>query len=311
MKRITKRKTTSATVISPLTIGRALVILATSCAALSPTPPQLRSVQSLSSRSRRRNSDSGESYSSGLATLRYRNGGEEQLSADGSGVVSEPQHPTRAVLMVPQLFITLFRLPVIVAPSLQMRSIPSPPSRDQLVMDEYLEFIERRYSRMHPKPQHTVIDFHPAAWGVLQHLFSGPTISAAPHGAQHTEESPLQHQDSSHEDVEEDPLNVLGLSDLASAELRQRLHVAVAAVGGRTSSYVSLSFPAQLRLLFSTLRRVAFMSVYSTRILAAFFGRVASQIATKGGFRNSGALRLIVVMVCLVNMIRSLHSNLP
>jgi len=251
-------------------------------------------------------------------------------------------------------------------------------------MDEYIEFAEKRYSRMHPeyhaKQQHkkqarqgsnqqgdgrrprVMLDFTlPRKIFMLTlslhrsaPLTILPTVASS---SSSSEPKPTQEDI----DEEEDPLNVLGLSGLASARLRQRLHVprdlrdehmliasstqsavnfltycvntgrplvhvhpsadgkevssssspssaAAAADGGRTSSYIALSFPAQFKLLVNTMRRLVVAFVRTTRITTAFAKRACEEILNKGGFRNTVQLAS-VASVAIIFMFKPLFKG--
>ena len=78
--------------------------------------------------------------------------------------------------------------------------------------------------------------------------------------------------------------------------------------GGRTSSYTSLSFTAQFKLLFSTLRNVTLAFVNTMQILTSFASRMVSEVLDKGGFRRS--IRLMsIVPIMLVFMFKPLFRG--
>lgn len=242
-------------------------------------------------------------------------------------------------------------------------------------MDEYIEFAEKRYSRMHPEyharrsqPKHqqkqvrqakgqqvadgrrprVVLDFALPRKIFMETLSlhrCTPFAILPTKPSSSSEPKPTQEEI---EDEEEDPLNVLGLSGLASARLRQRLHVprdlrdehmllasstqsavnfltycvntgrplvhahpsaegkevssssaAAAADGGRTSSYIALSFPAQFKLLVATMRRLVVAFVRTTQIMTAFAKRACEEILNKGGFRNTVQLASVASVAIL------------
>lgn len=112
-------------------------------------------------------------------------------------------------------------------------------------MDEYIEYVERRYSRSHPKQHNTqqlkntrrprvVLDFqlprkiflyavalHRPAPGLTSNPLAAKPLMAPNTVAANYQAAAVVQDD----DGEEDFLNVLGLSSLASPQLRQRLHV--------------------------------------------------------------------------------------
>jgi len=334
-----------------------------------------------------------------IGALHYRDGDEDQSSsmrvanrsavdeATGSNTATTistetPSHSnsSRGVSKV-NLFMPIVGL---------MPSMPPVPSqhsveedKEQLAMDQYLEYLDRRYSRLKPqsKMSHNkrpkggvIMDIPPIRkifFSTLS-LHKLPVLTAAAFGSplfstltsiSSSEEEKKKAKESrevrrealrrnGHE--EEDALKSLGLSSLASARLQQRLHVprdlrdeymsltsgttnavnfinhivhlndvpvilspkkmaadkAVAAdmEGGRTSSYTSLSFTAQFKLLFSTLRNVTLAFVNTMQILTAFASRMVSEVLDKGGFRRS--IRLMsVVPIMLVFMFKPLFRG--
>lgn len=243
-----------------------------------------------------------------------------------------------------------------------MPSIPSRPpaavsaaraaEQEQQMLDEHLEYLERRYRRTHTTTQKrnsddqggqrprvfldlhlprkifmSTVSFH----RVLASPSTASTMMSEQRSAANANEAAPILEDN------DDPLNALGLTNLASARLRQRLQVhpdlrdehalitsylgmvgrqthhafqsatilgsaalkppatatkevAKGDAGGRTSSYVSLSFPAQAKLLASTLQRLCVAFVQTTRILASFASRMIKSILEQGGFRKSARM---------------------
>ena len=137
----------------------------------------------------------------------------------------------------------------------------------------------------------------------------------------------------------EDPLNVLGLSNLASARLRQRLHVprdlrrevsllttstenavnlfnhyvrtptsnnsTPIQIGGRLAAFVSLSFLGQLKLMINTLITFTKALITSLKIMANFASRAIPEILNNGGFGHS--VRMVsVVSIAIILMFRPL-----
>lgn len=89
---------------------------------------------------------------------------------------------------------------------------PSPPTQRPTIeleqeMDEYIEYLDRRYTRMHPKrsPSKIVYKYFNLQGKILSSLLPSPTSSGSSN-KDHT-------------------IKILGLSGLASKRLRQRLHV--------------------------------------------------------------------------------------
>lgn len=378
---INMKQTKTIAATSPAAMGKALVLLATSCAALSSGPPipvgrrgivsqQQRSAaqHSVTKAGRFHQMNGGSNAPHSMVALHYRDGDEDQpLNMQAANINAVNSASTSAT--------------------------------EQLVMDEYLEYVERRYSRMHPKhrPQQptssknitrprVVLDFDLprkiflstlafhrsppsplASLGQLRRLsrqavvlsLKQPTVAstdsydrAAAVSARHVPQ----------EDEEEDPLNVLGLSSLASARLRQRLHVprefrdeymqltttsasavnfinhymhlsdhtpkasspatsaatgataatneaeAVVNLGGRTSSYISLSFTVQFQLLLATLNRIASAFVHTIKIMTAFSSRMFSEILDKGGFGHSVRM-MSVTSVAILFMFKPLFQG--
>jgi len=108
-------------------------------------------------------------------------------------------------------------------------------SKEQLVMDEYLEFVQRRYNRLHiittstSKQTQSILPSSSSSSHqrlMLSHrplsLLSQPT-ARSPSISRRIAASNV----SVEKKLEEDPLQALGLSGLASDKLRQRLHVHV------------------------------------------------------------------------------------
>ena len=92
---------------------------------------------------------------------------------------------------------------------------PSPPTQRPTIeleqeMDEYIEYLDRRYTRMHPKrqsPSSIVYKYFNLQGKILSSLLpSSQTSSGSSNNKDHT-------------------IKILGLSGLASKRLRQRLHV--------------------------------------------------------------------------------------
>jgi len=401
-----RTKSNTAVATSPAAMGKALVLLATSCAALSgqSTIPAARRGASLTASHRRSvrtmmvHRGGGEKLRPTMA-LHYRDGDEDQSSEmraanrdavaeasttatpSKSGVdpaaASTPTPSTPTGHRVSTHFILAPIVRLMPMPSMTMvRVKPSTASSSskeederQVVMDEYLEYVERRYARMHPKHHgehavrpkpRVVFDFHLPRKIFLSTLalHRSPPLTASTQQPQQEQQQPTTTTTASAttgyavaaarqaEDVDDDddPLNALGLTNLASARLRERLslHVprglrdeasflhhcihplsdhassrakgaaAAAALavdaGGRTSSYIALSFAAQFKLLVATLGRIASAFVTTMRIMTAFGSRAFSEILNKGGFKNS--LRMMsVASVAILFMFRPLFRG--
>ena len=91
--------------------------------------------------------------------------------------------------------------------------LPSPPTQPPTIeleqeMDEYIEYLDRRYTRMHPKRSPSIVYKYFNLQGkILSSLLPSPTTSSgSSNNKDHT-------------------IKILGLSGLASKRLRQRLHV--------------------------------------------------------------------------------------
>ena len=305
LKRSMKQKTSATTAISPLAVGKVGVLLS-SCAALSGPialgtaishlPKLVAPARPARPPGRLRTDAACDgSYAPVLLTLRYRDGDESSAEISAFGVENQTASHSclteQTVSMVPQLLSTLFLTTII-----RLKSPPAAPSgpcdqgsdQEQLVMDEYLEFIERRYSRMLPKPEHS-LDFQSVVWGDQQKWCE----------AQQFEESPVQ-QDGPHEEVEDDPLIVLGLSDLASDRLRQRLHLPTKAARGRTSLCPSLAFFVQLQPFFSALRRLAHTFAHTMQVLTVIARRVAREFVSTGRIQDERAVGAAFVAMFLL-----------
>ena len=406
-----RRDNSTANATSPLAMGKALVLTITvgSAAAFSGGSSNSAIQTQRISTSRRihhnspnynrhflHNPNHSNNEFHSIGALHYRDGDEDQSSsmrvanrsavdeATGSNtattISTETPHSnsSRGVSKV-NIFMPIVGL---------MPSMPSVPSqhsveedKEQLAMDQYLEYIDRRYSRLKPTSSHNkrpkggvIMDIPPIRkifFSTLS-LHKLPVLTAAAFGSplvstltaiSSSEEEKKKAKESREVRREalrrngnesEDALKSLGLSSLASARLQQRLHVprdlrdeymsltsgttnavnfinhivhlndvpvilspkkttadkAVAAdmEGGRTSSYTSLSFTAQFKLLFSTLRNVTLAFVNTMQILTAFASRMVSEVLDKGGFRRS--IRLMsVVPIMLVFMFKPLFRG--
>ena len=397
-----------------MAMGKALVILATSCAALSSQPmaattrgvsaSQPRSSTMRGGRTGRSNSRNND-FNSSLVALHYRDGDADQ-SAEMQSVnrqainTATVEAASNSNLATPTLDgeassersrsnFTFKSLPTIVNPptlqllvSLMPHTLLAPPKvedEQQLLMDEYLEFYDRRYSRLHPRHRtqqssakrrpRVILDFQlPRKIFLSAVAFHRPSSSSNDHSTTNQQQptptaKPVINTRQQAEE-EEDPLNVLGLSNLASAKLRQRLHVprdlrdehmlltsgttsavklyhymthtghvsqqlssisertlasisgkdvaststAPTEEGGRTSSYISLSFPAQLTLLVKTLQRMTLAFVNTMKILTSFASRMFSEILEKGGFRHSVRMMSMASLAVLL-MFRPLFNG--
>ena len=328
-----------------------------------------------------------------IGALHYRDGDEDQSSsmrvanrsavdeATGSNTATtiSTETPTHSSSSRGVSKVNLFMPIVGLMPS--MPSVPSQHSveedKEQLAMDQYLEYLDRRYSRLKPTSSHNkrpkggvIMDIPPIRkifFSTLS-LHKLPVLTAAAFGSFSSISSPEEERKkkakvsrevrrealrrNGHES--EDALKSLGLSSLASARLQQRLHVprdlrdeymsltsgttnavnfinhivhlndvpvilspkkadknkavTVDMEGGRTSSYTSLSFTAQFKLLFSTLRNVTLAFVNTMQILTAFASRMVSEVLDMGGFRRSVRL-MSIVPIMLVFMFKPLFRG--
>lgn len=298
MKVANKRIPKTRTPISAANMGKALVLLATTCAALSTrrhTPTkrgfEVSTNKSVGSRTDR------------ITVLHYRD--LDELDAMNAESVSDALTEVR--VSTP----TLHRA---IAPESQ------PMTDEQIVMDEYLEYVERRYSRMH-RPKSTdkaVVQpslFSPGKFMLSTLVYSSRTPSPTSHSA-----------------AENEALRALGLTSLASERLRQRLQAprefrsehesainflqyfakvdklamsATEASGGRLSPHVGLSFLAQWKLLLHSLGKILMSYVTSIRIMAHWAVRVVPAILERGGLRRSVRL-LSVASVAILLLFRPL-----
>lgn len=265
-KNTTKRKSiprATAAPTSPVAMGKALVLLATSCAALSGGHPvaTTRRGGCVASRSRprrvrhqgaltltKRRGGNGESRTS--SALRYRDGDEDQL-------LDQPADPrtagtagtgTKARAGI-HFNILTFAMPSVSIPRMPTAPAPTKEEQEQLVMDEYLEFVERRYRSMHPghhqrrqprpqrkhhsTPRRVALDqrlprkillLSKLSWHQAAPLTLAPTAAAATMRQEAPSQGPGREPLEEEEEEEENPLKILGLSNLASERLRQRLH---------------------------------------------------------------------------------------
>jgi len=104
--------------------------------------------------------------------------------------------------------------------------LPSPPTQRPTIeleqeMDEYIEYLDRRYTRMHdPKrsPSKIVYKYFNLQGKIISSLLPSPTTSSgSSNNKDHT-------------------IKILGLSGLASKRLRQRLHVVSSNTSSRRST---------------------------------------------------------------------------
>lgn len=293
--------------MSAASMGKALVLIATSCAALSNQPMSVTrhgSVQSTRVRLNGRLSNRKERS----VKLNYRDSDEDQpitfrvandelvATAFASKKSNKPSPSSTRWLSVQELTSNLAR---------PRQSIHD---KQQENMDEYLEYVEKRYSRIHrrssaPKQKNHFPGKSLISTFVLQ---SGDNLSSP---------SPSP-------STEDDPLNALGLSSLASSRLRQRLNVPrefrdehsaltfstetvvlllspllannplstmnnITEIGDRLAPSTSLSFTRQFQLTLHTMKRATEAFVTVSRILANFTARAIPKIIEKGGFRHS------------------------
>ena len=300
--------------VSAATMGKALAVFATSCAAFQSSPTQCRIGM-------------GTGPIRPTMTLQYRYGNETdaipirmQAEADRYSREKKSPRPVWRIVSLPQLTF------------LRTASVPS-HNDQQNVMDEYLEYVDRRYSRIlensvsvysSPRQRPVLLDFQVPrkiffSTLALQRGRSVPANTSKPTMATPTRALA--------------ELNALGLTDLASARLRQRLQaprdlrdefsaasylfashssdaalapqievaspspapvestptkvVAQPTVGGRVSLFSGVGPIAQYQLMLQTLRKLIQAFVTSIMIMANFASRVIPQILEKGGFRHS------------------------
>ena len=265
--------------ISALTMGKALaVILTTSCAALSPTRYH-------STHRSPRPSDTA---------MHYRNLHDYEMSSQ-----SPLKHQKRANAIGIKL-----------TNPKQLISQQKAPQDEQIIMDEYLEYIEKRYSRMH-RPVKSI-----------RNSFVFPIVST------------LVFDTST---VTNEAFQALGLTGLISERLRTRLHAprefrnehesavnifhyfspkevenrssdTVAMATGRLAPHVSLSFGAQFSLLMGSVRKVFNAYFTSLKVMSSFFARLVPAILERGGVRHS--LRMMsVASVAMLLMFRPLFKG--
>lgn len=190
-----------------------------------------------------------------VVALHYRDGDADQpldmqannqRSIDEAAASKEVATPTRDSRQQHHFGVSMPQFMLFALPSIKvvMPSTPPPSKEDeqQIVMDEYIEYYERRYSRLHPEHRRharrqnhqtpsfpkVVMDF-PLPRNIFLSMLAlhnnrSPTASST-HPKTSAASAPEAEGDDTEE--EEDPLNRLGLSSLASARLRQRLQVPV------------------------------------------------------------------------------------
>lgn len=271
--------------ISASSMGKALVLLATSCAALStgrPVPTR---------------ADLGRSDTS----LNYRSLNDYEMMT---------RLPSRSndVPVVSSIDIK-------VATPQTRRIIRTKPvvQDEQIVMDEYLEYVEKRYSRIN-----------------RINSISKPTASVFPTKMIST----IVHQTP----VDNEALQALGLTGLISERLRTRLHaprefrnehesavnffhyfspkeaektsaVAESSVSsGRLAPHVSLSFAAQFALMMESLRKILTAYMTSLKVMGSFFARAVPAILEKGGLQHSVKMMSVASLAVLL-MFRPLFKG--
>lgn len=258
--------------ISASSMGKALVLLATSCAALSTG----RTVPTRAGLGRPDTS------------LHYRSLSEYEMMA------RLPSQSTDAAVS---------SIDIKVATPHTRRIIQD----EQIVMDEYLEYVEKRYSRMHRRKKSIS---KPIAF-----VFPTKMIST------------MVYQ------TNNEALQALGLTGLVSERLRTRLHaprefrnehesavnffhyfspkeaektVAESSVAsGRLAPHVSLSFAAQFALMMESLRKIFTAYMTSLKVMGSFFARAVPAILEKGGLGHSVRM-LSVASLAVLLMFRPL-----
>ena len=280
---IEMKKSNTVTATSPMAMGKALVLtLATvgSCAALSggggnnlvgagsTTCRRIDTPRTILQRRRsigRRLSNSnggGPSYHS-IVTLYYRETDEDQShsmraanqsAVDSTITTARVSTPTRR--HDGNHNNNMFTInPFTMLPT-SAKATPTKEDKEQLAMDQYLEYVERRYSRLTPKHKKqqtqrmrpkvildmklprkifmSTLTLHRLHLGqpmtqqnknhaTNQQQLSSSSTTVVNNGYEAA--AARQQQQASATDEEKDALNALGLSSLASARLRQRLHV--------------------------------------------------------------------------------------
>lgn len=316
--------------MSAASMGKALVIFATSCAALSSQPTRT----STSTPSPIHHHGKGRFRGSLIShrndkiectvALNYRDSDEDQPAsfqfandkALASAIASNKKVNTSA--STPTRWISI--------PEFTSRFPQAGPQDEQQEnMDEYLEYVEKRYSRMNRRSTVSKpLEFHfPGKSLIFTYFFHSESPATAP--------------------TEKDPLDVLGLGSLASERLRQRLHVprefrdemsslfsstetavlllsplilrklpsntsANTEIGGRLASSVSLSFVSQLQLMMNSFKRLTAAFVTALKIMANFSSRVMTQILDNGGIRHTVRMASVASFAILL-MFRPLFKG--
>ncbi|KAL3784301.1 hypothetical protein HJC23_004965 [Cyclotella cryptica] len=283
--------------ISASTMGKALVLLATTCAALSTRrhAPTKRGFQVSTHKSR----------SDHTTVLYYRDLDEHHAMNAESIRAAAASMDVRVSTPTAHRAIT---------------SKSQPLDDDQTIMDEYLEYVERRYSRMHKHTSPVAVQpshFSPGKFVLSTLVYSSSSSSPSSLAAARADNEALQ---------------ALGLTGLASERLRQRLQaprefrnehesavnffqyftnaekfVASTAelAGGRLAPHVSLSFLAQFKLLIESFSKFIKAYVTSLKVMANFAVRVVPAILERGGLRHSVRF-LSVATVAVLLMFRPL-----
>jgi hypothetical protein len=265
-------------------MGKALVLLATSCAALS-------------------TGRHGPTRSMGRTNtmLHYRDLNEYEVIN-----TAEPRTNEAKATKIDIKIATPHTRRIIRRPTVQAQD-------EQIVMDEYLEYVEKRYSRMHRRKSMS----KPLAFVLPTKMIS--TIMYQP--------------------ADNEALQALGLTGLISERLRTRLHAprefrnehesavnffhyfspkevekrlkqdeANAVAAGRLSPHVSLSFVAQFSLMMESLRKVMMAYMTSLKVMGSFFVRAVPAVLEKGGLRHS--IRMMsVASVAILLMFRPLFRG--
>lgn len=277
------KKSNTVTATSPMAMGKALVLtLATvgSCAALSGGGVNLAGAGSTTCRrietprtipQRRRsngrrlsNSNGGGPSFHSIVALYYRETDEDQSSSmraanqsavDSTITTARVATPTRRHDGNHNNNNMFTINPFTMLPT-SAKATPTKEDKEQLAMDQYLEYVERRYSRLTPKHKKqqthqrirpkvildmklprkifmSTLTLHRLHLGqpMTQQNKNHATNQQQPSSSSTTvvnngyEAAAARQQQASATDEEKDALNALGLSSLASARLRQRLHV--------------------------------------------------------------------------------------
>lgn len=176
---------------------------------------------------------------------------------------------------------------------------PPPPTQRPTIeleqeMDEYIEYLDRRYTRMHPKrsPSAIVYKYFNLQGKIISSLLPSPTTSSgSSNNKDHT-------------------IKILGLSGLASKRLRQRLHVVSATTTSSrrrmSKKAVSTSSSSSSAIVRPQHEAISDKIVSSIRIICNFFSLniIPELFVDKTGGFSMASLVMLLLIRPLLSMFR-------